>query len=334
VRRWGILAALSLGATAALGAPAPAGAQPCAEPPVPVEAKLFFTTPPPDGTFGPGDRIPMALTLRNASCGPVTTDAQFTREEHWRLLYFARIFGGGIVINTDNRDVDSASSLRFCSTRGGQLVRPLATPVQALEVLAGPSSQPFLEHKLDDARAHYALTPGRYRVEARIPFHAFTGGALIDDCNDFPGQTLLDLLAPVGRRVFTIVSNSLEFVLAKYSFGGGFLSPMVNDSTCAAPPCGRAFKAGSTIPVKFQLGAASGTAVVEIRVFRVAANTGVETPVDLGSVGGDTGTHFKFDPKSGQFHFNLSTRGFAPGVYRIEARPDDGSVHAVHIALR
>src|SRR5207245_5656281 len=108
--------------------------------------------------------------------------------------------------------------------------------VVAAQVLATTFSTQFVI----PVQQFYALTQsGRYTVNARIPLHTFTTGdpnAVIMDCDQFLGQTVVNVSATTGRQDFTVISNNLEFVLSQF-VSGGFLSPLVNDSACTTPPC-------------------------------------------------------------------------------------------------
>lgn len=303
----------------------------------PLRARLFFQIAPPDATFGPTDPIPLVLQISqiDAISGPLTTTAGFSDAPHYRRLFFERPFAGGFVTNTTEVHIDTTTS--FCFIRGGVLQSPTALRVRRAEVLA----QNFFREYRFNARLFYDLPSGRYRAFAQIPFDTYIGAAVITDCSDFPGQTLVNPEATIGRQVFTIVSNSLEFTVSRYKFVG-FGTPIVNDSVCGATlttppsPC-RTFKLGSTVPVKFQLLDANN-AVVGIAVASIAltpvGGAPIEDAVDLGTGASDTGTNFRFDATSNQYIFNLDSKVLGAGVWRIDAGLDDGAVHSVHIGLR
>jgi len=78
------------------------------------------------------------------------------------------------------------------------------------------------------------------------------------------------------------------------------------------------FKAGSTVPVKFCVQDASGSFVSGV-VAAVYAN---------GVLQGDA------RETGDQYHFNLRTRGMSKGPLTIEVRLDDGSSHAIEVALK
>jgi hypothetical protein len=98
------------------------------------------------------------------------------------------------------------------------------------------------------------------------------------------------------------------------------------------------FKAGSTIPLKFNLTDANGTTVTpgSAPVFLAPIQLGPTTaPVnDTGTTApADSGTVFK--ATSGSWQYNWKTTGLTAGYfYKVGVRLDDGTVHYVIIALR
>ena len=98
---------------------------------------------------------------------------------------------------------------------------------------------------------------------------------------------------------------------------------------------GGTYKAGKTIPIKFQLtGAGAGVtdAVVELRIFKIS-NDVLGDPVDVESTSGaTTGDLFRYS--SGQYIFNLNTSGLEPGTYQLQVDMGDGVLRAVNISLR
>lgn len=167
----------------------------------------------------------------------------------------------------------------------------------------------------------------------------------------FPGGTPQSITSPatitldrVGTTVVTVIAedvadNPRTTRTAEYTVGYrfvGFLSPIVN-AACSGPP-ERVFKAGSTVPVKFQLfdagGAVVGTARPTISATRVGGDPLGDT-IDLGTGVGDTGNLFRFDPTAGQYIFNLDTKVLTPtGSWCITATLDDRSTHSVVIGQR
>lgn len=307
----------------------------------PLKATLFFRNPPPDLTFSPTAPITIVLQVQNISPAAVNTTEGFSATEFWRRLFFT-LPGGAIVTDTTEAAIHTEIQPGFCFSRRGVLQRPTAIPVVPVEVLAGSPTPFFLEYVIDDARRFYDLSrTGSYTVNARIPLLTFSTAdpnAVITDCDQFAGTTVVNVAAVTGRQAFTIVSNSLQFTITRYRLVG-FLPPIVNDGdpTCTAFPC-RTYKFGSTVPVKFQLfnelNQVVSTAVARIAVALVSGTEPPQTPEDLGAGVKDTGNQFRFDPVSQQYIFNLDTGVLGRGVWRVDAILDDGRVRSVHIGLR
>ncbi len=123
----------------------------------------------------------------------------------------------------------------------------------------------------------------------------------------------------------------------------GFLQP-INDTghlqTCGASCVVSVFKAGSTIPAKFQLKDAAGnvvqatTAPVWLSPVKGNATT---APIDesVFTDAADTTSTFRWDPTAQQYIFNWGTPKNGAGSYwRIGVDLDDGSRNTVDIGLR
>ena len=118
----------------------------------------------------------------------------------------------------------------------------------------------------------------------------------------------------------------------------GFLQP-INDTAHQIDQGVSIFKAGSTVPAKFLLRDAAGNVVQAgsaqwlTPVKGAATTAGVSE--DLYSTPATSGSVFKLDATSGQYHYNWSTKGLASGFfYRVGVKLDDGQVHTVSIGLR
>ncbi|MFB3814108.1 MAG: PxKF domain-containing protein [Terriglobales bacterium] len=119
---------------------------------------------------------------------------------------------------------------------------------------------------------------------------------------------------------------------ASYSVGYGFSGFL--------PPLGTnyVFKAGRTVPVKWQLTTASGAYVSNLSavtsVFTVydgSCEGDYGEPVDTG-ISGDSG--IRYDPLENQYIFNWRTTGMAAGCYRLLLGLNDGTTHAATLRLR
>jgi len=100
------------------------------------------------------------------------------------------------------------------------------------------------------------------------------------------------------------------------------------------------FHAGSTIPVAFQLRAANGgivknaTATLEVFLVVESASGTVLEPIPPVSSGGQSGAQFSFDPRFGVYIYDLDTKGYADGRYRIRVTINDGTHHDTHFSIR
>jgi hypothetical protein len=98
---------------------------------------------------------------------------------------------------------------------------------------------------------------------------------------------------------------------------------------------GGTYKAGKTLPIKFQLtGASAGVtnAVVRLLVYKISDNV-LGDPVDVESnSSATTGNLFRY--ADGVYIFNLDTSAMGPGTYQLQVDMGDGVVRAVDISLR
>jgi hypothetical protein len=98
---------------------------------------------------------------------------------------------------------------------------------------------------------------------------------------------------------------------------------------------GGTYKAGRTIPIKFQLTGASAVitdAVISLNVFQINNNV-VGDPVDVESTSSATsGNLFRFE--NGSYVYNLNTSGMAAGTYQLQIDMGDGVLRTVNISLK
>jgi hypothetical protein len=101
------------------------------------------------------------------------------------------------------------------------------------------------------------------------------------------------------------------------------------------------FHSGRTIPVKFQLRAANGTivknAVAGLEVFLVlktSSGTVLEPIQPVSSDGSNSGALFRFDPKSGEYIYELDTKGYVRGYYLLRTKINDATRHDTHFSIR
>ena len=135
-----------------------------------------------------------------------------------------------------------------------------------------------------------------------------------------------------SNYTITYVPGTLSIIFAPNA-GRTVLAPVAADGTSV-------FKAGRTVPIKFQVfdvnGVSIGTpgTVSSFRIIDVIAGT-VTTPVDLPVASTTPDTTFRFDPVAQQWIFNLDTSGLTAGstyVFRIGL--SDGSHIDFQFGLR
>jgi hypothetical protein len=118
-----------------------------------------------------------------------------------------------------------------------------------------------------------------------------------------------------------------------------FLQP-INDTAHQVAADRSVFKAGSTVPVKFQLELADGTPVQSAvpPVFLTpekGAAMSADVDESLYSATGTPGNEFRYDPVGAQYVYNWKTSSKDAGYWwRIGALLPDGSKHYVTIGLR
>jgi len=112
--------------------------------------------------------------------------------------------------------------------------------------------------------------------------------------------------------------------------GPGGLQPINSDGTSV-------FKAGSTVPVKFKLtGGSAGITDLQPTLSYARISNGVVGSVNetVSTSAATTGNLFRYDPTARQYIFNWSTKGLAPGTYRLFINLGDGVEHTVDVGLR
>jgi len=118
----------------------------------------------------------------------------------------------------------------------------------------------------------------------------------------------------------------------------GFLQP-INDTAHQTGLTTSVFKAGSTIPVKFQLKNAAGTAVQSATPpvwLTPVLGAKMSLPVDetAVTVSADSGSTFRYDTTAQQYIYNWKTPATGGNYYQIGVRLDDGQTYYVNIGLR
>jgi len=150
-----------------------------------------------------------------------------------------------------------------------------------------------------------------------------------------PSELKIDT-STVGSHTFTVTATDYAINEASQAVTyyvhepfGGFLPPVET---------GRAFKLGSTIPVKFQLRDAEDNfitdAVAMISLQKLVSGLPEGEVFEDSSGAANTGNLFRYDPTSNQYIFNLSTKGATFGTWRITITLDYGATYFVDIGLK
>jgi hypothetical protein len=122
----------------------------------------------------------------------------------------------------------------------------------------------------------------------------------------------------------------------KYRFDG-FLQP-INDTAHQVGTSTSIFKAGSTVPAKFQLKKADGT-VVQAGTAPIwltpVKGSAMSAPVDesVYTASADSGSTYRYDATAQQYVYNWKT-GTGGNYWRIGVKFDDGQTYYVNIGLR
>jgi hypothetical protein len=142
-------------------------------------------------------------------------------------------------------------------------------------------------------------------------------------------------------------SGDVSIVITTAYCFNGFLSPIggsvetLNGGSFADPV--RAFKLGSTVPVKFAINSWDGTTcgapvitgIHLLQAIKYSNETEPGTAIDASPTdAATTGNQFRLTDS--QWHFNMSTKGggFSQGTWLLKATLQDGSTHTVWIAIK
>jgi hypothetical protein len=108
----------------------------------------------------------------------------------------------------------------------------------------------------------------------------------------------------------------------------GYLQPINADGSSI-------FKLGSTIPVKFTLPDGASAVTATLSLAKVSSGIDGSYLEATSTAQASTGNTFRYDAPSGQYNFNLSTKGLTSGTWRLRIDFGDGNPdHTVLISLR
>ncbi|MFD1248885.1 OmpL47-type beta-barrel domain-containing protein [Nocardioides ginsengisoli] len=123
----------------------------------------------------------------------------------------------------------------------------------------------------------------------------------------------------------------------KYRFDG-FLQP-INDTAHQIGVATSTFKAGSTVPAKFQLKRDDGTVVQSPTApvwLTPVKGSATSAPVDetVYTASADSGTTYRYDATAQQYLYNWKSTSAGGNYWRVGVRLDDGQTYYVNLGLR
>ncbi len=147
--------------------------------------------------------------------------------------------------------------------------------------------------------------------------------------------TARDAAGNTSTCSFTVTRAALGFT--------GFLPPIGGEvATGTGGSFGdpvRAFKLGSTIPVKFTPacgGSPIATGVHTLQATKYSNATDSDTAINATPTdAATTGNEFRLtDAATGEWHFNLNTKPLSVGTWKLTATLSDGSLHEVWVTIK
>jgi hypothetical protein len=139
----------------------------------------------------------------------------------------------------------------------------------------------------------------------------------------------------VGNSAPLTVNYNVQY---STSCGHSVLQPLQQVSDTSGLT--KAYKSGSTLPIKFQLcdyyGNFIGTAKATLSIQKVSSSTDPGDSVEVLDSGSsnDNGLTFRYDPIAQQYIYNLSTKGYAAGYYRITIDLHDGNPIVTYFEMK
>ena len=202
-----------------------------------------------------------------------------------------------------------------------------------------PNSGPPARHEhamvYDDSCARIIVFGGSNSFNGGPPQYADTwdytldadNDGVADACDGCPNDPNKTAPGVCGCGVADTIGfvGFLPLIGGADATGGSFADPL------------RAFKLGSTIPVKFAAscgGSAVLTGIHTLQAIKYSSAVDSDPAIDATPTdAATTGNQFRLT--DGEWHFNLSTRsGFSTGTWKLIATLSDGSTHYVWITIK
>jgi hypothetical protein len=190
-------------------------------------------------------------------------------------------------------------------------------------------------------------TPGNLAATATSP-----AGAVVDftvTAEDDVDGPVTPSVAPASGSLFPLGTTSVNcsatdaagnnatksFTVTVTYAWSGFLQPVEPPDAQGISPS--VFKAGSTVPIKFALtGDSAGitTATARISYAKISSSVVGSQIEATSTAAATTGNLFRYDPATGLYIFNWSTKGLTPGTYQITIDLGDRVTRLVIISLK
>ena len=157
-------------------------------------------------------------------------------------------------------------------------------------------------------------------------------GALVPICSPASGSTL-----PVRTNDGEMQGDRCPGQRYRWIVPGAGQLQLVGDLQRINTDGSSIFKLGSTVPVKFELtGASAGitNAVATLLVAKIASSVTGTYAEAVSTSAATSGSAFRYDSSSGQYIFNLSTKGLSIGTWSLSIKLADGVARTVNISLR
>jgi hypothetical protein len=174
--------------------------------------------------------------------------------------------------------------------------------------------------------------------------------AATDALSGLAGPCAVSLGTAGGVGTFTYTASAMDKAgnagtvtgtyTVVYGFGSVFFLQPINDTAHQVGLATSVFKAGQTVPVKFQLLNSAGQPVpaASAPIWEIPAKgstTSVAVNEAAYTTSGDSSAAFRWDPTGQQYIYNWNTDKSQAGSYwRIGARLDDGTTQFVNIGLK
>jgi hypothetical protein len=138
-----------------------------------------------------------------------------------------------------------------------------------------------------------------------------------------------DNAAPIGTSYYKVTAvndegeSNLPIVAASETINGsGILAPVKTDES-------KAYKAGSTLPVKFQLTDEAGNYLTG-----ATAKIYVEDANGVSTSSAVKDNLFRYDASANQYIFNLSTKSMSAGKYTVRIDVGSGTIYTFNVILK